>query len=145
MDKPEVPSGLFDGIRALAESAFPKRCGTCGRTFEDAKEFLLETQRIGGKTGFKQSVDDDDLPILEIYRNCPCGSTLMDFFSDRRDLSDRGLARRQQFEDLLNQLAAQGMERGLARAELLKVLNGQHSALVSAMMVSGKSNDSAGE
>ena len=38
--------GLYDGLQALANSAFPKKCNTCGRTFENAEEFVLETEKL---------------------------------------------------------------------------------------------------
>ncbi len=119
---------LFAGLRALAESAFPKHCRNCGRTFDTAEEFLRETRQIGqDRTGLKQGKDDDDVTIVEVYRNCPCGSTLMDFFSDRRDRSEAGLRRREKFGKLVEQLLSIGWSRDLARTELLKVLRGEKS------------------
>ena len=88
-------SKLFDGLNSLAESAFPKKCNTCGRMFENAEQFLRETEDIRESvTGLKQSRDDEGAIIVEAFRNCPCGSTLMDFFNDRRDQSRAGDARR---------------------------------------------------
>jgi len=122
---------LFAGLKALAESAFPKRCSSCGRYFESPEQFLRETQQIReGVSGLKQSYDDDDMTIVEVYRNCLCGSTLMDFFTDRRDLSEVGLKRRETFGKVLNQLVDSGWERVIARDELLKVLRGEKSDLL---------------
>lgn len=91
-------SELFKGLKELSESAFPKKCANCGRLFESAEQFLLETQDINtSTTGLKQADDDDGSQILEVFRNCPCGSTLMEFFNDRRDLSDQGTKRRKKF------------------------------------------------
>lgn len=135
MDASDLNGDLFAGLRALAESAFPKRCPTCSRLFRTAEEFLQETQGIRtGVSGLKQSVDDDDVPIVEIYRNCLCGSTLMDFFSDRRDMSQEGLQRRKKFEELLSYVTHKyGLERQLARKELIKVLRGQTSEVLQAL------------
>ncbi|MGZ3235955.1 MAG: hypothetical protein ACXU8A_01100 [Burkholderiaceae bacterium] len=122
---------LFKGLKLLAESAFPKHCKNCGRTFETAEAFLRETQQISqDRTGLKQSWDDNDVTIVEVYRNCPCGSTLMDFFSDRRDYSEAGLQRREKFEKLIVQLISYGLTRDIARAELIKVLRGQVSEVL---------------
>lgn len=122
---------LFEGLHALRKSAFPKHCANCGRTFDTAEQFLAETESIrDGLSGLKQSYDDDDSPIIELYRNCVCGSTLMDFFSDRRDFSERGVQRRKRFGELLEYLMGSGMERELARTELLKVLRGEKSELL---------------
>ncbi len=127
-----IDATLFAGLQALAESAFPKRCSTCGRVFESARQFMLETEEIRrGQTGLKQSLDDNDRTIVEVFRNCPCGSTLMDFFSDRRDLSEAGLKRREKFGQLLDQLVARGLDGAVARTELLKVLRGEGSELLS--------------
>ena len=81
-------------------------------------------------SGLKQSMDDIDNTIVEVYRNCPCGSTLMDFFSDRRDISDSGLRRREKFAELLAYLIEKGWETQLARTELIKVLRGEKSELL---------------
>lgn len=119
---------VFEGLRTLAESAFPKHCRNCGRIYSCAEQFLKETVSIRpGRSGLKESADDDDNTIVELYRNCPCGSTLMDFFSDRRDTSEAGLRRRKKFGDLVNFLVQKGWDANLARAELLKVLRGEES------------------
>ena len=79
---------LFKGLQALAKSDFPKKCSTCGRTFNTAEEFIQQTELIRPEiSGLKQSIDDEGLAIVELFRNCPCGSTLMDAFNNRRDMS----------------------------------------------------------
>ena len=119
------------GLRALADSAFPKYCRNCGRTFATAEQFIEETEQIRqGTSGLKQSYDDDDLTIVEVYRNCPCGSTLMDYFSNRRDSSEVGLNRRKKFGEMLDMIVAKGIERDVARVELLKLLRGEHSEIL---------------
>ena len=96
---------LYEGLRELAASVFPKHCGTCGRTFETADAFIREAQSIRPEiSGLKSVEDDDGSMIVELFRNCPCGSTLMDAFNDRRDLSDKGLKRRQRFGELIDYL-----------------------------------------
>ena len=72
---------LLDGLQALADSAFPKRCNNCGRTFDSVRDFIAETVSVrNGISGAKASRGDDEEVIVELYRNCVCGSTLMDFF-----------------------------------------------------------------
>lgn len=120
---------IFDGLRALVEAAFPKHCNNCGRRFDTAEEFLLQAQTVRSDiSGLKQSLDDEHLIIVEAYRNCLCGSTLMDFFSDRRDISSAGLHRRVLFNKLLPHLQEKGVTRPAARAYLLRILRGQASA-----------------
>ena len=120
---------FFEGLHALAASAFPKRCGYCGRVFATAREFMLETRSVRQHlTGLKQSFDDDSVAIVEAYRNCLCGSTLMDFFSDRRARSESGARRRELFEKLLPHLQEKGMTPAAAREHLLALLRGQEKS-----------------
>jgi hypothetical protein len=121
---------LFRGLNALEETSFPRKCGTCGRVYATAEQFLLETQNVsGGKTGLKESMDDDGSHIVEVFRNCVCGSTLMDVFGNRRDTSEAGLRYRKRFDELIAFLAANGLEPDTARTELLKVMRGGHSEM----------------
>jgi hypothetical protein len=117
---------IFDGLKALVEAAFPKHCKNCGRSFATAEEFLLRTQTVRSDiSGLKQSVDDENVVIVEAYRNCMCGSTLMDLFSNRRDTSGAGQHRRDLFNKLLPHLQEKGLTRPAARAYLLQLLRGQ--------------------
>jgi hypothetical protein len=117
---------IFDGLKALVEAAFPKHCKNCGRRFDTAEEFLLQTQAVRSNiSGLKQSVDDENMVIVEAYRNCLCGSTLMDLFSDRRDASGAGQHRRDLFNKLLPHLQQKGLTPPAARAYLLGLLRGQ--------------------
>lgn len=122
---------LFSNLRALAESAFPKYCRNCGREFETAEQFLFETKRINPQhSGLKQSRDDDGATIVEAYRNCVCGSTLMDCFSDRRNGTGANAARRESFGKLISQLQSHGWDEEVARSELLKIFRGERSILI---------------
>lgn len=118
---------LARGLQALSDSSFPKQCGTCGRKYDSPEDFVTQSEPVNGRSGLKKSYDDDDRPILELFRNCLCGSTLLDFFQDRRDLSEQGLRRREVFGKLLLLLQEKGLSAQDARAELLKVMRGQPS------------------
>jgi hypothetical protein len=119
---------IFNGLKALVEAAFPKHCRNYGRSFATAEEFLLQTQALRRDiSGLKQSVDDDNVVIVEAYRNCLCGSTLMDLFSDRRDASGAGQHRRDLFNKLLPHLQEKGKTPQAARTYLLQLLRGQAS------------------
>lgn len=134
-----MDSTLFEGLKALAHDAFPKRCGTCGRLYETAEEYLAATQPVRAEiSGLKQARDDDGMVIVEVFRNCLCGSTLLDFFNNRRDVSEAGLRRRRHFGELLDYLVAQGLEFDVARNELLKVLRGEPSPLLRKFKPPGK-------
>ena len=120
---------FFEGLQALAASAFPKHCNYCGRVFDTAADFMRQTQSVRQDiTGLKQSFDDDSVAIVEAYRNCVCGSTLMDFFSDRRDVSGAANRRRELFDKLLPHLEEKGMDRVAARAHLLRLLRGRQDS-----------------
>lgn len=122
---------FYADLRALAESAFPKRCRNCGRVYNTADEFIAATQPVSAqRSGLKASLDDDGTVILELFRNCVCGSTLMDAFNDRRDVSEAGARRRKRFEEMLAYLVGQGVDTATATAELRKVARGQASELL---------------
>lgn len=125
---------LFRGLSALYNSSFPKKCPNCQHIYHSAEEYVESTQEIRGKSGLKASEDDDGTPIVELFRNCHCGSTLLDFFQDRRDTSEQ----RELFGQLLDQIFETGIERNTARNELLKIMNGQKSELLEELQLSLK-------
>jgi len=121
----------FKGLTAMVESSFPRKCGCCGKTYATAEIFLVETQNIpSGRSSLKEAQEDDGTAIVEVFRNCICGSTLMDEFNSRRDDSSKGQARRDAFDKVVAQLQKQPMSKELARAEVLKILHGEHSEVL---------------
>ena len=131
----ERDQALFAGLQELAAGAFPKRCANCGRLYANLRQFLEETVPVAPqRSGLKASLDDDDRPVVELFRNCACGSTLMDFCRSRRDETADGQRRRETFARMLDQLVRRGMAAEAARAELLKVVHGGHSAVIGALM-----------
>lgn len=84
----------FKGLRA-AQATFPRNCRNCGRIYQSAEDFLAQTADLpAGKSGLREMLDDDEQTVVAVFRNCVCGSTLMDEFQSRRDVSPAGLARR---------------------------------------------------
>jgi predicted nucleic acid-binding Zn-ribbon protein len=139
MNKQEnLDSHLFKDLRALSESSFPKKCSSCGKVYESSEQFVLKTADIGGRSGLKSSEDDCGDQIVELFRNCICGSTLMECFNDRRDLSTTGLKRRELFGRLMAMLEKKGLPADQARAELLKLIRGKHSRVLQEMGVNFK-------
>ncbi len=61
---------LYQGLQALSQSAFPKKCTTCGRVFESEEDFIRKSESIRGTSGLKESLDDNDSQIVELFRNC---------------------------------------------------------------------------
>lgn len=114
---------FYVGLRELAESAFPKRCGRCGREYQNATDFLTATRALRtDSSGLKQSLDDDGQVIVDLFRNCICGSTLLESFQNRRDLSEQTDNRRKMFDGMVKKLVDSGLSRDNARAELLKFI-----------------------
>lgn len=125
-----VDEHLFAGLQALVDTAFPKHCSNCGRAYETADDYARATHSIFGKTGFKATIDDDGSRVVELFRNCECGSTLLDSFRDRRDTSEAGQRRREKFGALISRLEEKGVPKEAARQELLKLVRGGNSALI---------------
>ncbi|MCQ8180752.1 hypothetical protein NP603_06510 [Methylomonas sp. SURF-1] len=120
----------FQGLQALLESAFPKRCPSCGYVYSGPEQFFNETGDMpGGRSSLKSFVDDDGFAVVEVFRNCRCGSTLMDEFVCRRDMSEPGSRNREEFQRLLQTLTARGIADETARAEILKFMLGAPNRL----------------
>ncbi|MFT6266775.1 MAG: hypothetical protein ACJAWS_002939 [Oleiphilaceae bacterium] len=114
---------LFEGLIALSVSSFPKKCANCNKVYQTADEFIQETHRIQGLSGLKTSVDDDGMPIVELFRNCHCGSTLLDSFQERRQSQNY----RKLFGELLQALCEKGLDKATARSELVKITKGKQA------------------
>ncbi len=121
---------LFEHLTALENNSFPKKCETCGAVYKDVEDFTKKTEHIRGKSGFKSTEGDEGETILELFRNCVCGSTLLDFFSDRRDTSSNGEKRRESFNKVLEHLVKNGIEIEKARTELKYYIKHKKSKLL---------------
>nr|WP_305906829.1 hypothetical protein [Methylomarinum sp. Ch1-1]MDP4519536.1 hypothetical protein [Methylomarinum sp. Ch1-1] len=88
----------LQGLIALFDASFPKKCSVCGREYHNAQQFFQETKELPtGKSCLKEAIEDDGTAVVEVFRNCACGSTLMDEFSNRRDTTEHGRLRRKNF------------------------------------------------
>jgi hypothetical protein len=117
-----VGKAVFTPLQA---EAFPKHCSVCGKCYQDEKQFLAETTSVLHAPSDIRTIAHEDGAqdvYLEVFRNCVCGSTLMEYFHSRRDLSEDGLSRRQLFDSMLSILEETGQERSKARALLLQQL-----------------------
>ncbi len=120
----------FEGLKALLEFAFPKTCKNCGHVYKTAEQFFAETLDMpSGRSSLKMTIEDDGAPIVEAFRNCRCGSTLMDEFGCRRDTSESGVQRRITFDRMLSLLLARNIPEAVARAELANFLRGKPNRL----------------
>jgi len=121
---------LYKSLQALSDLSFPKVCPTCNQRFETVEEFIAKTEALRKSTGLKSDVDDEGRTIVELFRNCTCGSTLMDEFNDRRNLSPAGIRRREKFGELVQRLCKNGYPAETVRRELLKIMRGEGSDLL---------------
>jgi len=125
---------LLEGLQALAAGAFPRSCPNCGRNYATFEQFLAETRPAGRASGLKEGMDDEAHPLVEVYRNCACGSTLMDFADDRRDRSVGGENRRERFEQMVVRLEGHGLSGAVAREELRALLRGEASPRIAHLL-----------
>ena len=124
-------SELYANLSELAQGSFPKRCRNCGTTYGTVDDFVQATLNINPhRSGLKQGFDDDGKEIIELFRNCSCGSTLMHLFESRRDLTTAGAKRRVLFDQLAGRLVESGVQAIEARTAVLQWLRGQDSDLV---------------
>ena len=134
MDDPNRHLELYQGLKALSDASFPKKCASCGRQFGSLNAFIRETQSVSkGVSGLKRSLDGAKKSIVELYRNCPCGSTLMDCFDDRRDTTAWGTKHRALFGKLMRMLIVKGLASYRARRELHRILKGEYSSVLAKM------------
>ncbi|NOV28777.1 oxidoreductase [Methylomonas sp. ZR1] len=126
----------FDGLQALLDSTFPKTCRSCGYVYLSAEQFFIETQDMPhGRSSLRSAIEDDGLILVEVFRNCRCGSTLMDEFGCRRDQNEDGLQQRLVFETILRAMQARNVPADVARMEIIKFLQGQPNTLVALLNI----------
>lgn len=126
-----VNEEIYTGLRELVDSVFPLRCGNCGREYRNSAEFLAATQPVhANSSGLQQSRDNEGHMVVDLFRNCVCGSTLLESFGNRRDLGEDGVKRRMRFQDMVDKLVAMGYTEEIIRGELLKLMRGQPNDVI---------------
>ncbi len=129
---------LYAGLRELVAGSFPRRCSCCGREYETPEQWLRETRPVPRGSGLKEAADEEGAAVVvELFRNCSCGSTLMETFDDRRDMSEAGERRRRYFGRMLDVLVQRGLRREEARGELLDARRGRISERLRSLLESG--------
>jgi len=79
----------------------------------------MDTQSLSHGTGLMSYDIGGDGQQVGLFRNCTCGTTIMAFCHDRRDLSPSGDKRRRLFGELMNRLVDAGASAETARQRLL--------------------------
>jgi hypothetical protein len=114
---------LYQGLRAIWDTEFPKSCPKCHRVYHSFEEYLVDTfplEHCSGLMGYNVGAPGEQVGL---FRNCACGTTIMAFCHDRRDLSETGYRRRSLFGQLMNRLIDNGIAAQEARTRLLDEMN----------------------
>ena len=80
------------------DDIFPKKCNNCKRVYHSIEQYKRETKTLKRKTTIFDAIG------LQEYRNCVCGSTLIVWTQERRDVTDYGVARRKLFDECLEKI-----------------------------------------
>lgn len=119
---PMSTSSLYQGLKAIWDTEFPKTCPKCGRVYQSFEEYLMDTLALPNSSGLMGYDIGDPGQQVGLFRNCACETTIMAFCHDRRDLSEAGNRRRQLFGELMNRLVDAGISALDARQKLLVAL-----------------------
>jgi len=122
-DTGESVSSAYVGLRARPNDAFPRTCVRCQCQFSDLDDFVANTSPIFRASGLMERDDPADGTVILLLRNCTCGTTLALRCEDRRDGTEKGTFRRRRFETMVALLLEAGVEPGMARAELRRMLH----------------------
>ena len=85
------------------KSSFPKECSNCHHVYKNHEEFVSETTTLK-RGGFSKGYQEN---FLE-YRNCKCGSTMVCVIQNRRDITQKGISVRENFDHMLKDLVENG-------------------------------------
>lgn len=124
-----MSNGIYKGLKAVSEDSFPRKCSCCGKSYSSVMDFVSRTDPVTNSNGFKQTSGDDEGSTVELFRNCACGSTLLESFHNRRDMSACGDKKRWAFTQLLDMLDAAGADIAAAREELRKIAHGEDAKI----------------
>ena len=94
---------------------FPEVCLSCGKSFQNGKDFLENTALLPQETYF----DEGSNNVVD-HRQCECGETLVLRRKNRRDDTKEGDQKRREFQSQLIFLAKNGVSIERARTILLK-------------------------
>jgi hypothetical protein len=119
---PISAASLYQGLKAIWDTEFPKTCPKCARVYGSFEEYLMDTQALAHSSGLMGYDIGDPGQQVGLFRNCACGTTIMAFCHDRRDLSENGNRRRLLFGELMNRLVDTGISALEARQKLLVAL-----------------------
>lgn len=70
---------FYKSLKSKETTIYPKTCNNCGKIFNNSKDFFLKTKKLNNGIKFSE---DNGATVIEIFRNCSCGSTLLSNFFD---------------------------------------------------------------
>lgn len=114
--------GFYKDLQAIWDTEFPKTCAACQRTYDSMENFFAQTAPLPANSGLMGYDDGEKEQQVGLFRNCVCGSTLMVFCRDRRDLSGKGETRRHLIGEMITKLTRAGLSSTEARSRLLEAL-----------------------
>ena len=135
-NKKESLNELHKLLESFIDKSFPKKC-ICGKIYANLQQFLSQTKETSATGNLLGPDDYEGTTAIELWRNCACGSTIMVVIRNRRDTSKEGVRLRKLFGEFLDELMVTGLEHETARQELLKVLCGKSSEILSKLDFSG--------
>ena len=98
---------------------FPKVCPGCGIKFSSSEDFFEKTEDSSSEV--LEFVADKPIRINLRSRCLACGHIFSFEIDERRDMSKKGCYVRNKFGEILEMLVEEGMDRGEARKEVLKM------------------------
>ncbi len=126
---------FYTGLKEFDSFSYPKICSKCGRSFKSFEEFLEETENVANHQSGLAEFDLGEKVTVGLFRNCVCHTTLFSEFSNRRDDSENGNQRRNEFKNLLQILEKEGLDKETGTMELRKIANGESSEILRRMGV----------
>ncbi|MCB1615455.1 MAG: hypothetical protein KDI30_05520 [Pseudomonadales bacterium] len=120
------PSPTEFKYACLEPDSFPKTCPMCNTVYSDEIDFFERTHSLPHVNSDIRPVEDENADpqvYLEIYRNCNCGTTLMELFHCRREQTASENRKRLLFEILLDAMEAIGHKRKDARDILFEFMH----------------------
>ncbi|MFK7824082.1 MAG: hypothetical protein AB8G05_07995 [Oligoflexales bacterium] len=104
------------------DDIFPKKCNNCKKIYTSIEEYNKETKSLKRKTTIFDAIG------LQEYRNCICGSTLIVWTKERRDVTEYGVARRKLFDECLEKISRISSANEAEVREKLRIIFSSFSA-----------------
>lgn len=115
---------LLAKFRNLANEGFPHHCA-CGRSYKDLEDFLARTTSPhASSSGMVASLVGEGAEVVDLFRNCACGSTIMVIIQERRNFSRRTRYHRHLMQATMDACESAGVSHEQARGELLACIRG---------------------